>query len=187
VLTLFSRKKLYLAAGLAIILTLGPLLLPKVAEERIAYTFTQPQAKGQIEIGKFRLDTSLSSRVYSWKSGLSEWRKRPILGHGVTGFKFMDAQYPRILVETGIIGMLAFAWLVYALFKVGLSTWKKQPDDLLRGLSVGLIAGLVGLLAHAIGANTFIIVRIMEPFWFLVGIVVALSSIDLDRTEISAS
>jgi O-antigen ligase len=187
VLTLFSRKKLYLAAGLVIILTVGPLVLPKVAEERIAYTFTQPEAKGQIQIGKFRLDTSLSSRVYSWKSGLSEWRKRPILGHGVTGFKFMDAQYPRILVETGIVGMLAFVWLVYALFKVGLSTWKKKPDDFLRGLSVGLIAGLVGLLAHAIGANTFIIVRIMEPFWFLVGIVVALSSIDLDRTEMPAS
>jgi O-antigen ligase len=90
-------------------------------------------------------------------------------------------------VETGIVGMLAFVWLVYALFKVGLSTWKKKPDDFLRGLSVGLIAGLVGLLAHAIGANTFIIVRIMEPFWFLVGIVVALSSIDLDRTEMPAS
>jgi hypothetical protein len=43
---------------------------------------------------------------------------------------------------------------------------------------VGLIAGLVGLLVHAIGANTFIIVRIMEPFWFLTGIVIALSQIN---------
>ena len=90
----------------------------------------------------------------------------------------MDAQYPRILVETGIVGMLAFAWLIYALFRVGLSTWRDAQDDLLRGLSVGLIAGLVGLLVHAIGANTFIIVRIMEPFWFLTGIVIALSQMN---------
>ena len=99
------------------------------------------------------------------------------MGYGVTGHHFMDAQYPRILVETGIVGMLAFAWLVYTLFHVGLSTWRYAQDDLLRGLSVGLIAGLVGLLVHAIGANTFIIVRIMEPFWFLAGIVIALASI----------
>jgi O-antigen ligase len=99
----------------------------------------------------------------------------------------MDAQYPRILVETGTVGMLAFAWLAYVLFKVGISTWRDAQDDLLRGLSVGLIAGLVGLLVHAIGANTFIIVRIMEPFWFLTGIVVALSAIGEDRTEVLAS
>jgi O-antigen ligase len=90
----------------------------------------------------------------------------------------MDAQYPKILAETGIVGLLAFAWLVYALFRVGASTWQNAQDDLLRGLSVGLIAGLVGLLVHAIGANTFIIVRIMEPFWFLTGIVIALSQMN---------
>jgi O-antigen ligase len=99
----------------------------------------------------------------------------------------MDAQYPRVLVETGIVGMLAFAWLIYALFHVGLSTWRETQDDLLGGLSVGLIAGLVGLLVHAIAANTFIIVRIMEPFWFIVGIVIALSAIGEDRREVSVS
>jgi O-antigen ligase len=148
-----------------------------VAKERIAFTFMQPEAKGQIQFGKVRLDTSASARIIGYKQGLSDWRKSPIMGYGVTGHHFMDAQYPRILVETGIVGMLAFAWLVYTLFHVGLSTWRYAQDDLLRGLSAGLIAGFVGLLVHAIGANTFIIVRIMEPFWFLAGIVIALASI----------
>jgi hypothetical protein len=57
----------------------------------------------------------------------------------------------------------------------------------MRGLSVGLIAGLVGLLVHAIGANTFIIVRIMEPFWFLAGIIVALPAMDKASMYSSAS
>jgi len=175
VLSLFSRRRFYLLAGLIIALALSPLILPRAAKERIAYTFTQPQESGQIRVGKIRFDTSASARIYSWKEGLRAWRNRPILGHGVTGYGFMDAQYPRILVETGVVGVLAFAWLINALFRMGLGTLREHQDDLLRGLSVGLIAGLVGLLVHAIGANTFIIVRIMEPFWFLTGMVIALS------------
>ena len=174
-------------AGLVVILALSPVILPRVAKERITTTFAQQEAKGQVQFGRLRLDTSSSARILSYKDGLSAWRKKPILGYGVTGYRFMDAQYPRILVETGILGMVAFGWLAYALFQVGLSTWRKSQDDLLRGLSVGLIAGVVGLLVHAIGANTFIIVRIMEPFWFLTGIVVALSTIDEDNTEFAAS
>ena len=177
-LSFFSRRKFYLISGLVILLALSPVLLPRVAKERMAETFTQPKQKGQIVLGKLRLDTSASARIIGYKEALSAWRKSPILGHGVTGHQFVDAQYPRILVETGIVGVLAFFWLIYALFKVGFITWRNERDNLLRGLAVGLIAGLVGLLVHAIGANTFIIVRIMEPFWFLAGIVIALSQMN---------
>jgi hypothetical protein len=51
---------------------------------------------------------------------------------------------------------------------------------------VGLIAGLVGLLVHAIGANTFIIVRIMEPFWFVTGIIIALVASKKEDGEVTA-
>jgi O-antigen ligase len=185
-LAIFSRRRFYLLAAVIIALALSPLLLPRVAKERIAFTFTQAQEKGQIEFGRLRLDTSISARLYGWKSGLSALRKKPFLGYGVTGYRFMDSQYPRILVETGILGMFTFIWLIQALFKVGLRTWGEHQDDLLRGLSVGLIAGLVGLLVHAIGANTFIIVRIMEPFWALTGIVLALFAMNEESKPLSA-
>ena len=184
VLSLLSQRRFYLIAGLIVALALSPLIIPRVAKERIAFTFMQPEEKGQIQFGKVRLDTSASARIIGYKQGFSDWRKRPILGYGVTGHHFMDAQYPRILVETGIIGMLAFLWLMYSLFRVGIITWRDSHDDLLRGLSVGLTAGLVGLLVHAIGANSFIIVRIMEPFWFVTGIVIALSEMDEESKHV---
>ncbi len=43
-----------------------------------------------------------------------------------------------------------------------------------HGLVLGFLAGTAGLLTHAIGADSFIIVRIMEPFWFFAGIVTML-------------
>jgi hypothetical protein len=33
-----------------------------------------------------------------------------------------------------------------------------------------MLAALAGLVGHGISASSFIIVRIMEPFWFLMGL-----------------
>jgi 2-oxoglutarate ferredoxin oxidoreductase subunit alpha len=51
-----------------------------------------------------------------------------------------------------------------------------------QALALGFVAGTVGLLGHAIGANTFIIVRIMEPFWFFAAVVVALPGLAQEET-----
>ena len=186
-LSLFSHRRFYLVAGLIVVLALSPLIVPRVAKDRIRETFSQSEQQGQIQFGSLRLDTSASARIIGYKEALSDWRKEPILGYGVTGYRFMDAQYPRILVEIGIVGMLAFFWLIHALFRVGIKTWRDARDDLMRGLSVGLIAGLVGLLVHAVGANTFIIVRIMEPFWCLAGLVIALNTMDEESSYVSST
>ena len=50
-----------------------------------------------------------------------------------------------------------------------------------KGLNIGFLAGYIGLLVHALGANTFIIVRIMEPFWFFVGIMAVLPMLERQR------
>ena len=176
VFSFFSKRRNHLVAAFLIFLALSPVVLPRVAIERIAYTLKQDKDRSQTSIAGMRLDSSTSARIISWRQGLSDWRKRPILGHGVCGYGFIDAQYPRILVETGILGALAFAWVIYALFRSAFDTWKNSEDDLLRSLSVGVMAGLVGLLVHAVGANSFIIVRIMEPFWCIVGILFALGA-----------
>jgi energy-converting hydrogenase Eha subunit B len=56
-----------------------------------------------------------------------------------------------------------------------------MDDELYKGLTIGFIAGFIGLMIHAITANTFIILRIMEPFWFIAGIIMALPT--LKQTE----
>ena len=47
---------------------------------------------------------------------------------------------------------------------------------------MGFFAGVIGLLFHAIGANTFIIVRIMEPFWFMAAMVLMIPEIKDEGT-----
>jgi O-antigen ligase len=67
-------------------------------------------------------------------------------------------------VETGIVGLLVFLFLLYTIYKLAADNLRNLKQPLHQGLIRGFLAGYVGLMFHAIGANTFIIVRIMEPF-----------------------
>ena len=178
VLGFLTDRRLIILGFFAIAFLVSPLFLPKAVKHRITYTFTQPAEKGQIKIGSLRLDTSTSARLKSWKEALQDWTKHPLLGYGITGYNFVDAQFPRILVETGILGLSAFFYLLFSIFKLTLKNLKEIETPHYQGLGIGFLAGFVGLIVHAFGANTFIIVRIMEPFWFFVGIIAAIPQLD---------
>ena len=99
--------------------------------------------------------------------------QQPLIGYGVTGYSFIDAQYPRVLAETGLLGLFFFFALLVAIYRNARDTRRLYENDpFYLGISTGFLAGFFAMLVHAIGANTFIIVRIMEPFWFLTAIVI---------------
>lgn len=159
-------------------LIVSPFLLPKTVIERIRHTVGQAERLGQVEIGAIRLDTSISARLTNWQKVAIGSLQHPVLGHGVTGFGFVDSQYMRVWIETGAIGLLMFLFLIISIFKLAIQTSRQLITPYYKGLVVGFIAGFIGLLVHAIGANTFIIVRIMEPFWFMAAIVFALPKLE---------
>ena len=183
VLGYLTDRRLIILGLLAVAFMVSPLFLPKAVKSRIMYTFTQPEEQGQIQIGDLRLDTSTSARIKSWKEALSDWPQNPLLGYGVTGYHFVDAQIPRVLVETGILGLAAFLYLLYSILKLTLRNLKEIKTPYYQGLAIGFLAGFVGLVVHAIGANTFIIVRIMEPFWFFVGIITVLPMLQRQQAD----
>ena len=166
----------------AVALLLSPLFLPSSVKNRILYTFDQSEASGQVVVGGLRLDTSTSARINSLKEIMANWPNHPLIGYGITGFGFVDSQLPRILIETGSLGLIAFLYLLYSIGKLATNHMKRVTTPYFKGLALGFLAGYIGLLFHSIGANTFIIVRIMEPFWFLAGIIAVLP--ELERREI---
>jgi len=183
----FSRRKLVIVVSLIAVIVISSFILPSPVKERALFTFTQPRERGQIEIGGAKIDTSTSARLNSWKRVLTkDFITHPVLGYGITGYHFLDAQYPRVLVETGIFGFISFMWLLAAVFKNALYTYRNTSDPLFSGLSLGYLAGFIAMLVHAIGANTFIIVRIMEPFWFLTAIIIMIPTIEAGGVEAMA-
>ena len=177
----FSERKLLIASVLAFSLVLAPFLVPKAVVDRVIFTFSQPFQPGQTEIGGIRLDTSTSARLRSWEKAAADWPKHPIFGHGVTGYRFVDAQYPRVLLETGVVGLLAFLWLQVSLVREARGVLRRAQDPLYKGVALGFLVGLIGMIVHCIGANTFTVVRIMEPFWFLAGMAMMIPQLEVVR------
>lgn len=177
-----SKRKLIVVTMIAAILIGGIVLKPEAVFSRVKYTFQEKQ-ENLAKVGNVYFDPSSSARIFSWKESLKAWMKNPILGRGVTGFSFIDGQYVLTLPELGTVGFLAFLWLLWSIFKHSLNIHKKMENELDKGLALGFVAGFIGLATHALTANTFIIIRIMEPFWFFAGIIMMLPSLKEETSE----
>ncbi|HEX9780852.1 MAG TPA: O-antigen ligase family protein [bacterium] len=166
-----TRFRPILIGGLVASASLAPALLPRTVFERLASTF---DPRGMVQLGQFRLAESPAYRVLVWNVIWEKWREHPFLGYGVTGIGFVDSQYALVIGEVGAIGAGLFLWVQWRLVSLSLRAFRSLEDHWARGLSLGFLAGFVGLLLQAISGNVFIIVRIMEPLWFLAAVVTML-------------
>lgn len=185
VLLFLSRKGKFLLLIVSLILVLQfSVIFPTYVYDRIKYTFETQQTRSVF--GKdISIDESSAARVDTWKNSIKHWARSPIIGHGASSAgSVVDNQYMRVLIEGGILGLLAFLIILISVFRNSIRTLHDMRDaPFEHGLTAGFIAGFIGLLVHALGAATFILIRIMEPFWFLAAIVITLPQLKKDLGE----
>lgn len=182
-LTILSEKKKFLIGALLIAIMLSLVFMPEVVILRIKDTFIPEAPYPDVKFAGISIGPSPAARVVSGRQALKDWVNHPVLGYGITGYKFLDNQYAGNLVEMGIIGFAVYLWLMFAIYKRAIEIYKSLEDRFYKGLTSGFIAGFIGLLTHALTANTFIIIRIMEPFWFVAGIIMMIPRIIEDEAN----
>ncbi len=183
---IFSRRVLLFITILVVLILFSGVIMPEKVRQRYSETFMESPVEGpqQVKIGGHYLDLSASERINSYRRILEYIKNRPFLGYGITGYGFVDGQYFRTLIETGVLGFATFIYLLYRIFITVLRAYGNTEDELFKGLSLGMLAGFVALLAHALSANTFVIIRIMEPFWLLMAMITASVTLTDDKTNI---
>jgi len=178
VLILLNKKA---RISLTILFIIGAILIPVLApsqvHKRVQETFVGPKLY-QVMGSRFAIDESGQARIDSWQIGFMRWVKQPIFGYGIPAGATIDNQYTRVLNETGIIGFTVFMWLLVTIFK---TVWRARAfsadDDLVQALTTGFLAGFAGLLLLSSAAAVFILIKIMEPFWFFLGIIAVMPDI----------
>jgi hypothetical protein len=131
----------------------------------VFYNFTYARYYGA-------LDASTGERVFAFKKAWDYVVAYSIFGGGIaTGGGILDSHYARIIMETGLIGLALFFWLIFRLFKMGIRLFKAIKEGWIKGMAIGFVAVIIGMLMHCWGNITFYIVRIAEPFWALAALV----------------
>jgi O-antigen ligase len=171
------RHRLTLILTLGVAALLVPFFLPQKVHQRLQDTFVQDRSYHVMGVN-ISLSESAGERIDAWKVGWREWKQRPFLGFGIPGGNVIDNQYMRVLTETGTFGLAAFFWLIGTVFVVCVRVYRTMDDDpFARAVSMGLAAGLAGILLQSLSSADFILIRVMEPFWFLAAIVVMLPTL----------
>jgi len=184
---IFISKKRWIIVGfIAILLGLAPFIFPRAVIDRVKYTFTEQRgyaATLQEHVGGLTIDTSASERIRSWRSAFKDIGKHPLLGFGITGWRFLDAQYIRVLIETGVVGLAAFLYLLFSILTNVRKVSMTAKIPIFRAFAQGYSVAVIAMIVHGIGANTFIIIRIMEPFWLVCGLVMAMPEVEKIEME----
>jgi O-antigen ligase len=161
------------AAGVAAI---AFALIPPISQ-RLAHevNFTDPH-------------NTLVGRIPLWQATMELLRHSPIFGAGLAGFETQLAPYwnathidrfiypHNILlnfwVATGIIGVVAFAWLLFQGFRMSWSGWRSADGDW-APLHLGVVLALIGIVVHGLVDVPYFKNDLSLEFWALLALTYA--------------
>ena len=175
-------RKFVLLISLVIILGSSIFIMPEKVISRVTNTFQEDSGQDVVVAGTdlgFKVDKSTYERFLVWRKVgylLSLGGLIPYFGGGVSWETVLDSQYARVILETGIFGLLAFLFMQWRILRTTREAYRWTNSWMARGLAMGMFATTVALIAHSVGTISFLIVRIMEPFWFLIALCVSTRS-----------
>lgn len=115
---------------------------------------------------------SLSQRLDYWQDTLKIIKARLLTGAGPGNFSASSSRYAhnswlQIWAETGICGLIAFAWMNLSILKSKLKFLKTGPPD---GRAAALLASCVIFLIHNLMEFTFFLPEVSSLWWLIAGL-----------------
>jgi O-antigen ligase len=148
-----------------------------------------PGALGRV-VSAFSFEGTAGFRLYVWEVTGLAIRERPLFGFGLgrfyeafreivlshpelgVGYLYYGAHnsYFQLAAETGIVGGLLFAWLVFEIVRMGFFYNARMTRRVVRVESAALTAGLIAFGLNALTSNAFQHPRAAVFFFILAGI-----------------
>lgn len=178
VLGLLKDRKLLLALGLFLLIWQS--VVPTAVRERVMMT----------ETSNGHLEASAQERVDLWENAEKSILHSPIAGNGFATFQLGEHVdnlkdthnwYVKVLVETGIIGLIMVLWLLLQMIAVSYRLFKRAKDPLYQGLGLGLLLATCSCLVANFFGDRWTYLEITGPLWVLVG--AAIRATDLTTSE----
>jgi len=141
------------------------------------------------------LETFLNqnNRLGYWRRSFKIIKDYPLFGCGLNTYALIEWRYKvgwggyphnsylQMAAETGLIGISAFLWMLFVLFRDSLRMLRRVKIQNNKMLFVGVLTGLLGFLIHSFFDTNFYSVQLGSLMWLIFGLVVALQKIEQEQ------
>jgi O-antigen ligase len=156
----------------------APWWLPVKVVERVQHTF-----EGKHSTEDQELEDSAQVRVDQWKALPEILKEAPLFGHGFRTFvnlwgrfspdhepKAAHSTWVEFLAEEGILGILAYLWLLTLMGWIGFSAWRVRDGGLASDVALGFTCAILCLMVLDSSGTRFRNREVMAYIWVLGGV-----------------
>jgi putative inorganic carbon (hco3(-)) transporter len=149
---------------------MGTSLLPGAVEQRVLMTYDAQDG----------LDHSAQTRVALWEDAMEVIQTNPVIGTGFSTYEYMHRvsdykdthnYFLKVLLETGVLGLLIFLWLLAKTFAAGFRLYRQAKDPFLNSLGLGLAAWVICSFAANLFGDRWTFLQVNGYMWVLGGLV----------------
>ena len=125
-----------------------------------------------------QLEASAQERVDLWQSAEMSILHSPIVGTGFATFQLAEHVdnlkdthnwYIKVMVETGIIGLMLAIYMLQQLLALSYRLFKRATDPLYQGLGLGLLAATFSCIVANFFGDRWTYLEITGLLWVLAG------------------
>jgi len=183
VLGLLKDRKLLLVLG--VFLLIWQSVVPTAVRERVNMT---KDSNGQLE-------ASAQERVDLWENAERSILSSPIIGSGFATFQLGEHVdnlkdthnwYVKVLVETGLVGLVMALLLLQQLLSLSYRLFKRSSDPLYQGLGLGLLLATCSCIVSNCFGDRWTYVEIMGLLWVLAGTAIRASELAAQESGVGS-
>jgi putative inorganic carbon (HCO3(-)) transporter len=171
-----KQRKLLVLLAMFILTWAG--LVPQAVQQRVMMSYDAQSGT---------LDHSAETRLVLWDDAIEVFKSSPLIGTGYNTYAYMHRNkgafggtayyedthniYVKVLLETGLLGFLLFAWLLAKTFFTGFRLFWRAKDPFYASLGLGISAWLLcAATANAFG-DRWSFAQVSGYMWVLAGLV----------------
>src|SRR5262249_12686420 len=141
-------------------------------QERVLMTYDK---NGQ------QLDTSAQDRVLLWDDAMNLFRSNPIIGAGFDTYRWQHRvgeytdthnYFLKVMVETGVVGLLLFLFLLAKASRMGLRLFWSARDPFLKSLGLGFSLLMACVFVVNFFGDRWLYIEVNGFLWVLLACVV---------------
>jgi O-Antigen ligase len=165
-------KQRWMLVALAVFLFSWQAFVPTAVQERVLMTYDKDEQQ---------LDTSAQDRVLLWNDAMELFRQNPVFGAGFDTYRlqhrvsiYTDTHnyFLKVLVETGVAGLLFFILILGKAARLGLKLWKTAQDPFLQSVGFGFALMMACVFVVNFFGDRWLYVEVNGFLWVLLACVV---------------